>query len=516
MLVPQVDDEVQKSNNSRDRRTTSLTERLKNAALFSFGLLACLSIAVRAEDTNQPPSIESASAPSKKDEKRVFLEKPYIQIGFQSKPVITWQARTPGRKWTAQIKSASNWQSIPVKERIIEGPGIRQFTILTAGPITAPPATPFEYRVAQDGTTEFAATSTTGKTTGQPIRFVVFGDSGVDSQPQKDAALVAYEQKPDFIVVTGDLVYPAGQIEDYRTKWFPIYNADTADKRYGAPLMRSIPIIGVPGNHDTDVAGNDLARDLKTFPDGMAYFLNWQQPLNGPPLKSGDKNTPGLVGSDEAKAAFRKNAGAAYPLMCNFSFDYGDTHWLVLDANFYSDWNDPALRSWAESNLKKASKAKWRFVAFHQPGFTSDPMFATDQRMRVLAPLFEKYKVDMVFNGHVHHYERSCPIRFQPGANVSLPDCKPKMVPGELKMDKSFDGVTRTVPDGTIYLITGGGGAKLFGQEEEDSPQKWQPFTAKYIADTHSITICDINNNTLTVRQLTTDGKEVDRFQVTK
>lgn len=458
------------------------------------------------------------ATPAVEGEHGVFLESPYIQWGYQNRgPVITWQSRKCGEKWSAQILQNNNWQSLPVKERMIAGPGIKQFALVTTGPIGLPPETTFQYRVQKNGTTQFTATGTTAKSKGTPMRFVVFGDSGVDSQPQKDAALLAFNEKPDFVVVTGDLVYPAGQIEDYRKKWFPIYNADEPNKRHGAPMMRSVPMIGVAGNHDTDTTGGkDVARDLSVYPDGMAYFLNWQQPLNGPGLKSGDKNTPLLLGSDKAKSAFKKNAGAAYPQMCNFSFDYGDTHWLVLDANFYSDWTNPTLRSWAEADLLKAQKAKWRFVAFHQPGFTSDPLFSTDQRMRVICPMLEKYKVDMVFNGHVHHYERSYPLRFQPASGVSLADGKPKLVPGELKMDKSFDGVTSTVPDGIIYLITGGGGAKLFGQEEESQPHKWQQFTAKYLADTHSITICDIKNNTLTVRQVTTDGKEVDRFQITK
>ncbi|MBY0550470.1 MAG: metallophosphoesterase [Candidatus Obscuribacterales bacterium] len=483
---------------------------------FQASTIAIAVLVIAATTTTAKTAKQTSS--SVESEYSVFLESPYIQWGYQNcGPVITWQTRKPGKNWSAQVQVDNRWQPLAVKERQISGPGIKPFAIVTAGPVSLPPETTFQYRVQNNGTTHFTATAKTAKSAGSPMRFVVFGDSGVDSQPQKDAALLAYNEKPDFIVVTGDLVYPAGQIEDYRKKWFPIYNADEPDNRHGAPLMRRVPMIGVAGNHDTDTTGGtDVARDLRVYPDGMAYFLNWQQPLNGPALRSGGKNTPLLLGSAKAISAFKRNAASAYPQMCNFSFDYGDTHWLVLDANFYSDWTDPTLRSWAEADLLRAQKARWRFVAFHQPGFTSDPMFATDQRMRVISPILEKYKVDMVFNGHVHHYERSYPLRFQPGSGVSLADGKPKLVPGELKMDKSFDGITSTVPDGVIYLITGGGGAKLFGQEEESQPHKWQQFTAKYLADTHSITICDIKDNTLTVRQLTTDGKEVDRFQITK
>jgi len=53
-----------------------------------------------------------------------------------------------------------------------------------------------------------------------------------------------------------------------------------------------------------------------------------------------------------------------------------------------------------------------------------------------LVPLFEQYGVDMVFNGHDHHYERTCPIRAG-------------------QCSSAQEG-------GVVYYVTGGGGAPLY------------------------------------------------------
>ena len=47
-------------------------------------------------------------------------------------------------------------------------------------------------------------------------------------------------------------------------------------RNHGAPLLRSVPFIAAPGNHDTDL------NNFQRYPDALAYFLYWDQPLNGP------------------------------------------------------------------------------------------------------------------------------------------------------------------------------------------------------------------------------------------
>jgi hypothetical protein len=67
-----------------------------------------------------------------------------------------------------------------------------------------------------------------------------------------------------------------------------------------------------------------------------------------------------------------------------------------------------------------------------------------------------------------------------------------------------------------IYLVTGAGGATLYNPEQQDKPETWQSFTTKFLSKFHSITVADVDGKTLTVRQISAEGEEVDRFVVTK
>ena len=275
--------------------------------------------------------------------------------------------------------------------------------------------------------------------------------------------------------------------------------------------MRSAPFFAAPGNHDIAV------RDLGASPDGLAYFLYWSQPLNGPSGEEGGAFVPRLTGPDANQQAFKDSAGAAYPRMANFSFDYGNSHWTVLDANPYVDWTDARLRNWVKEDLTAARRATWRFVAIHQPPFNSSPAHADEQNTRLLADLFQDGKVDVVFCGHVHNYQRTFPLRFAADRNAAgKPVRKKELVPGHWTLDRAFDGQKATHPSGVIYLITGAGGASLYNPEQQDKPSTWQEFTHKLISKVHSLTVADVEGPKLTIHQVTLDGKELDKFVVTK
>jgi hypothetical protein len=279
------------------------------------------------------------------------------------------------------------------------------------------------------------------------------------------------------------------------------------------------------GNHDAGYA----EKGEKTR-DEWGYFAYWSLPLDGPYTQRG-RNTPLVYGDSSITDSIGMPLRPKWPQMANYSFDYGNAHWTVLDANVYVDWTDARLRNWVVQDLAKAKGATWKFVMFHQPGFNSSRAHFTEQQMRLLADVFEAGGVDMVISGHVHNYQRSYPFTFVARLDgdpkvaddgvLHKPDAYdyekfPYTIDGDFAIDHTFDGVRHTVPRGVIYIVTGGGGAGLYTPEQTGERASWQPFTETLIADRYSLSVMDVAGGTLTFRQLDETGKEIDHFVVTK
>lgn len=450
----------------------------------------------------------------------IFLVEPYLQLGDGSKEAssdrlaLLWLAVDRDARWSVEERTAagSPWRELaaPTVRRIaLEGPPAFRLGRAVLEGLT--PGGEFDYRVRRDGQPVFEARARARKPAGTPHRFVAFGDCGANTPEQRAVAYQTWLAEPDFVLITGDIAYTQGRVSEYLKKFFPAYNRSSPSASTGAPLMRSTLFIAAPGNHDL------LLRDLKVAPDGLAYFFFWDQPLNGPLLEPQPNSRSGLQGSQAQQRAFLDAAGAAYPRMANFSFDYGDAHWTVLDANTYTDMTGSALRDWLEQDLASAKNAAWRFVTFHQPPFSSSKAHREDQRTRALVDIFEKGKVDLVFCGHVHNYQRTFPLHFvaEKGARGEIIESSGR-VNGRWKLDRSYDGRVRTTPDGIIYIVTGAGGARLYNTEQNDDSSSWQEYTARFVSNVHSLTIVDLDVDKLVIRQVSHQGKELDRFVVTK
>jgi len=453
-----------------------------------------------------------------------FLVKPYLQLGHApagDSLILLWHAGDADGGWAVEYRSGADqpWRKAQLAPaRRIAVPGALPHWVIRAVLAGLERRGAFGYRVRKGGEIVFSAEARAPKGVDEGYRFVAFGDGGANTPEQKAIAFRAFQEKPDFVMIPGDIVYARGRVSEYREKFWPVYNADHASPAVGAPLLRSTLFLAAPGNHDVET------RDMEKCPDGLAYFLYWEQPLNGPPGEEGSAHVPKLSGPEANKRAFLAAAGGSYPRMANFSFDYGNAHWTVLDSNRYVDWTDKGLQAWVERDLVSAKGATWRFVAFHHPGFTSAREHYEQQQMRHLAGVFQAGKVDIVFSGHVHNYQRSYPLHFVPGPDgddkpVIGKDGKPlskgDFVTGRWRLDKSFDGVTNTRPDGVIYLVTGAGGQHLYNPEQQDEPGSWQGFTHKFVSTVHSLTVADVAGGTLTIRQVSADGQELDHFVVT-
>jgi hypothetical protein len=280
--------------------------------------------------------------------------------------------------------------------------------------------------------------------------------------------------------------------------------------------MKSIPFYMLVGNHDTQ------ATDLDKIPDGLAFFYFNDLPMNGPVTESRVEAT----GKPETVKAFEKATGGRYPKLANYSFDYGNVHITCLDANVYVNPLDAALVQWMRNDIS-SSRADWKIVAFHQPGFNSSNLHYNYQVMRLLSPVLEGLGVDMILSGHVHNYQRTVPLKFAPKKDQSgdhyiiTPEGK---VDGVFTLDEKFDGISQTKPNGIIYIVSGAGGAGLYDAAisnkpelwKHEPPENWVPFTVKLVSDIHSFTLIETEGKKLTLRQLDAQGVAFDEIHVTK
>jgi uncharacterized repeat protein (TIGR01451 family) len=326
-------------------------------------------------------------------------------------------------------------------------------------------------------------------------------DISLTNQPNRPTA--------DLILDTGDNVYNEGTEDNYRDFFFPVYNADQDSNETGAPILRSKLFFHVDGNHDlgsTGVSANLLAdNSAPAFSgnlsggDALSYFTDFYFPQNGPAgfdiqnAWNGDISSPTgfnltyqgtSYSSPTAIQAFRnstevdtgKGPSLQIDHQSNYSFDYGNAHFLYLDANphLFND-NLPggtvfntgqpvftaypsALREWVINDLD-SSKQLWKIVVYHQPGFSSGDATIVNNQMRAVAKVLEDHGVNMVFNGHEHNYQRSLPIRAL--GRVAGPISATAGSPA-VAVDQNYDGVSDTVPDGVLYLVEGGGGNRDF------------------------------------------------------
>jgi len=456
-------------------------------------------------------------------EPQAFLVKPYVQLGnepnlqkSESMEIIWFSIGDDeeAKTWKFEFDADNNskWKEGKLVEAKAIGSIVGQQYYRFIGKVTdLKPGQPFSYRVSKDGKQVFLAGAVARKAANQSYRFAVVGDVGAGSSGQKNVVYQLAKKKPDFLVIPGDIVYDRGLVSEYLRRFFPILNSDVSSPETGAPLLRSTLTLPVLGNHDIALTNAWEGVDFSKFPDALGYYLLWSAPLDGPSTLVNGKNTTRIVGNPAAQVGFAKAAGKRFPVMANYSFDYGNSHWVVLDGNPYMDWTDKKTRKWLEDDLEKNKKTTWKFATFHQPGFSVDEAHQDEQRMRLLSDIFEKYKVDIVFSGHAHCYQRTIPLKFKPDM-TKVQGTVHNAIAGAFTLDKAFDGKKQTTPTGVIYIVTGGGGARLYNKSLLANSS---PFLQKYVYS-HSFTLCDINDKTLKLTQVAADGKVIDEIVVSK
>jgi len=146
-----------------------------------------------------------------------------------------------------------------------------------------------------------------------------------------------------------------------------------------------------------------------------------------------------------------------------------------------------------------------------------EPMNGAD----ILVQSLINHGVDVVFAGHIHNYQRSVPLKFTP---LSPKRDKRGRADGEFTLDRDFDGITKTRPNGVIHFVAGGGGATLYGPGldksavmlRKDHGGNYADYTAKMVADQHSFVMIDLTPDTFKLRALDLNGAALDQIVITK
>lgn len=393
-------------------------------------------------------------------------------------------------------------------------------------------ASTYYYRVSGPGlpTNGFTASFNTRKT-GPVFSFAVEGDEGYFPAVPNATTIVNYEARiahlinnisslsvagfpgapsADIILNTGDNIYNQGAEDNYRDFFFSVFNNNVDSNETGAPIIRSTQFFVVDGNHDlgsTGVSANLLAdNSAPRFSgnngggDALAFFNNLYFPLNGPvgfdiqntwngdsviqngmyfTYNGNNYTSPNAIAAYRASTTVNTGQGTKQQIdhMSNYSFDYGNAHFLYLDANPHLfDGNLPggtvstvpppppfspypsALRQWVINDLD-SSKQTWKVVVFHQPSFSSGDATELNNQMRAVAKVLEDHGVNIVFNGHEHNYQRTLPIRAT--ARTASAPSTTAGTPA-VYIDTTYNGKTQTMPDGVLYIVEGAGGNRDF------------------------------------------------------
>lgn len=158
-----------------------------------------------------------------------------------------------------------------------------------------------------------------------------------------------------------------------------------------------------------------------------------------------------------------------------YSFDKGRLHFIAIDTEDDLVASGPQY-TWLEADMKKA-KTEDRFIIpyYHKAIYSIGP-HATQRDVLELRPilhdLFRKYDVKLVFQGHDHIYYR-------------------------------------TLRDGIVYVVTGGGGAPLYSTRH---PEMALPEDVSEVV--HHFCIGDVFSDRIVVSVFRLDLSRLDHFTV--
>mmetsp|Transcript_18723 Transcript_18723/g.28031 ORF Transcript_18723/g.28031 Transcript_18723/m.28031 type:complete len:741 (+) Transcript_18723:85-2307(+) len=232
---------------------------------------------------------------------------------------------------------------------------------------------------------EFQTVSTIEDPNKYPQHILVLGDMGQTVHSEATCIEVQNDTDLEFGVLVGDMSYSDG----YGPRW------DSWGKLV-ENCFSELPMLYLPGNHEVEwEAGIGVA------------FRGYRQRFHMPENLPGQYSyIPGDFGYKYFYGNHEYDYGSAY-----YSIDVGPTHNIILSS--YSASNKFSKQyKWVLGDFDSIDRSKtpWVFVYMHGPIYNSNAKHQMEKGAEEIKThmedLFLKYKVDAVFSGHVHAYER--------------------------------------------------------------------------------------------------------------
>jgi acid phosphatase type 7 len=421
-----------------------------------------------------------------------IIRGPYLQMATPTSIMIRWRTDVPVASkinfgLTKNSLSTSKSDALQKTEHIITIDNLK-------------PNTKYFYGVASENTVLQASENNFFFTapaigTEQKVRVWALGDMGFGSETQTKVQLeylkYAGKNYTDLWLLLGDNAYGQGMDWEYQLRFFEYYQTER--------LMKQTVLMPSPGNHDYSPTPNNY----KIEDPLIAYFNIFSVPTKG------------------------ESGGVSSGSKAYYSYNYANIHFISLDSYGREEMDkrlfskDSDQMKWLEKDLK-ANKQKWTIVYWHHPPYTMGSHNSdTEDELRLLregvVPLLEKYKVDLVLNGHSHNYERSQMIKGHYGLEETYNQKTHGVSTSTGRYDNSKDSCPyikdSKVPDneGIIYVVNGTGGSS--GGTQPSYPHDAMVYS---LTNQGGSLALEIEGNRLDAKFITEDGSIKDQFSILK
>lgn len=369
---------------------------------------------------------------------------------------VTWRTSTEVTKAYAEIAIADgspkfdeNAKQVDAKTQQLET-DINTAKFHTVEFQNLQPGTKYAYRVGDGENWSEWFQFSTSRENEEKFSFIYFGDAQNDLRSKWSRVIrEAYSDAPKaaFILHAGDLINRAENDAEWG-EWFGA----------GSFVNAMIPSVPVPGNHE-QAKGENGERHLSHH-----WRPSFALPENGP------------AGLEET---------------C-YSLNYGNM--LIVGMNSSEDLEVQA--KWLNQLLQENDKP-WVVCTFHHPVYSTGKGRDNEQLRNTWKPIFDKYKVDLVLQGHDHTYGRT---GLETPLVSSEEGIQEKNLPSGVN---NFDGQT-----GTVYVVSVSG-PKMYSLDAE-------PFMNSTAANTQLYQIISVDGDKLTYEARTAVGEIYDSFTLQK